>query len=340
MKVNDEPFGKSAAMATIDEKRSERVLPPVLVIGELNVDIVLSGLVSPPILGSEVLAEGMQMVLGSASAIFASGVARLGHSVGFVGKVGDDDFGRFCRDALMNAGISTDGLLLSPKPTGATIVLSTRDDRALVTHLGAIADLGYDDLPPDIFEGFRHLHLTSYFLQQRLRPDFLRLIRKAKTAGLTVSFDPNSDPSQRWSPEIWEVMGIADVVFVNESEAQALTSMTNTAAALSVLAERTACAVVKQGSEGATAARGTERVHVGTFRVNVVDTTGAGDSFAAGFVHGLLTKRALRECLVLANAAGALSATGIGGTAAQPDAQTLSAFLTSREAHASVEHTA
>jgi sugar/nucleoside kinase (ribokinase family) len=116
--------------------------------------------------------------------------------------------------------------------------------------------------------------------------------------------------------------------------------MTNTAAALSVLAERTACAVVKQGSEGATAARGTERVHVGTFRVNVVDTTGAGDSFAAGFVHGLLTKRALRECLVLANAAGALSATGIGGTAAQPDAQTLSAFLTSREAHASVEHTA
>jgi sugar/nucleoside kinase (ribokinase family) len=340
MKVNDEPFGKSAATATIDEKGSERVLPPVLVIGELNVDIVLSGLVSPPILGSEVLAEGMQMVLGSASAIFASGVARLGHSVGFVGKVGDDDFGRFCRDALMNAGISTDGLLLSPKPTGATIVLSTRDDRALVTHLGAIADLGYDDLPPDIFEGFRHLHLTSYFLQQRLRPDFLRLIRKAKTAGLTVSFDPNSDPSQRWSPEIWEVMGIADVVFVNESEAQALTSMTNTAAALSVLAERTACAVVKQGSEGATAARGTERVHVGTFRVNVVDTTGAGDSFAAGFVHGLLTKRALRECLVLANAAGALSATGIGGTAAQPDAQTLSAFLTSREAHASVEHTA
>jgi sugar/nucleoside kinase (ribokinase family) len=340
MKVNDEPFGKSAAMATIDEKRSERVLPPVLVIGELNVDIVLSGLVSPPILGSEVLAEGMQMVLGSASAIFASGVARLGHSVGFVGKVGDDDFGRFCRDALMNAGISTDGLLLSPKPTGATIVLSTRDDRALVTHLGAIADLGYDDLPPGIFEGYRHLHLTSYFLQQRLRPDFLRLIRKAKTAGLTVSFDPNSDPSQRWSPEIWEVMGIADVVFVNESEAQALTSMTNTAAALSVLAERTACAVVKQGSEGATAARGTERVHVGTFRVNVVDTTGAGDSFAAGFVHGLLTKRALRECLVLANAAGALSATGIGGTAAQPDAQTLSAFLTSREAHASVEHTA
>jgi sugar/nucleoside kinase (ribokinase family) len=302
-------------------------LPPVLVVGELNVDIVLSGMATPPLLGSEVLAPGMRMVLGSASAIFASGVARLGHSVGFVGKTGDDDFGRFCRNALLQTGISTDGLLLSQRPTGATIVLSTREDRALVTHLGAIADLGYDDLPPDLFRGFRHLHLTSYFLQERLRPDFPRLIRGAKSAGLTVSFDPNSDPSQTWSPEIWDVLRAADVVFMNESEARALTGMANTAEALSMLAERTACAVVKLGSEGATAARGTERMHVDTFRVNVVDTTGAGDSFAAGFMHGLLSKRSLRECLLLGNATGALSATGVGGTAAQPDAQALSAFL-------------
>lgn len=316
------------------------MLPPVLVVGELNVDIVLSGLASPPVLGGEVLAQGMEMVLGSASAIFASGVARLGHAVGFVGKVGDDDFGRFCRDALLNAGISTDGLLLSPRPTGATIVLSTRNDRALVTHLGAIADLAYDDLPRNSFEGFRHMHLTSYFLQDRLRPDFPRLVREAKAAGLTVSFDPNSDPSQRWSPEIWEVLRIVDVVFVNESEAQALMGMTNTSEALSRLAERTACAVVKEGSEGATAVRGTESVHVDAFQVDVMDTTGAGDSFAAGFVHGLLTKHSLRECLLLANAVGALSATGVGGTAAQPDAQTLSAFLTSHKAEATVEYTA
>jgi sugar/nucleoside kinase (ribokinase family) len=323
------------SMASVYSKELEYVLPPVLVIGELNVDIVLSGLASPPILGSEVLAQGMQMVLGSASAIFASGIARLGHSVGFIGKTGDDDFGRFCRDALLNVGISADGLLHSRRPTGATIVLSTRDDRALVTHLGAISDLGYNDLPPEPFRGFRHLHLTSYFLQERLRPDFPQLMREAKAAGLTVSFDPNSDPSQKWSPEIWEVMRIADIVFMNESEAQALTGMTNTAEALAILAERTTCSVVKQGSAGATAVRGTEQVHVGTFRVDVVDTTGAGDSFAAGFVHGLLTKQSLRECLLVANATGALSATGVGGTAAQPDAPTLVAFLASRKAEAS-----
>ncbi len=304
-------------------------LPAVLVIGELNVDLVLSGLASPPLLGSEVLAKELRMVLGSASAIFASGMARLGHNVGFVSKTGDDNFGHFCRQALGNAGISTDNVLLSQRPTGATIVLSTREDRALVTHLGAIADLGYDDLPPNLFHGYKHLHLTSYFLQERLRPAFPRLMREAQAAGLSVSFDPNSDPAQVWSKEIWEVMRIPDVVFVNESEAQALTAATHASGALAMLAERTTCTVVKQGSEGATAVRGTERMHVGTFRVNAVDTTGAGDSFAAGFVHGLLTKRSLQECLLLANATGALSTTGLGGTAAQPDAKMLSAFMDS-----------
>ena len=308
-------------------------LPAVLVIGELNVDIVLSGLASPPLLGSEVLAQEMRMVLGSASAIFASGMARLGHPVGFISKTGEDDFGRFCREALTKAGIPTDNLLLSQRPTGATIVLSTPEDRALVTHLGAIADLGYDELPPNLFQGCDHLHLTSYFLQERLRPAFPRLMRKAKAAGLSVSFDPNSDPAQAWSPEIWEVMHIPDVVFVNESEAQALTGVTTTSEALAALAERTTCTVVKQGREGATAVRGTERIHAAAFRVSAVDTTGAGDSFASGFVHGLLTKRSLRECLLLANATGALSTTGVGGTAAQPDAKTLSAFM---DSHASV----
>jgi sugar/nucleoside kinase (ribokinase family) len=126
-------------------------------------------------------------------------------------------------------------------------------------------------------------------------------------------------------------MRFADVVFVNEQEAMALAGASNRSDALGVLGERTACVVVKQGRNGATAVRGAERIHLRAFRVNAVDTTGAGDSFAAGFVHGLLTKRPLQECLLLANATGALSATSLGGTAAQPDQETLAAFLDSHE---------
>lgn len=328
MKVNDNERGTRGTSS--DER-----LPAVLVIGELNADIVLSGLDSPPELGSEVLAKDLRMVLGSASAIFANGIARLGHRVGFRSKVGDDDFGRFCRDTLRDEGIATDGLMISSKPTGATIVLSTSHDRALVTHLGAIADLSYEDLPPQPFLGFKHLHLTSYFLQHALRPSFARLMREAKTAGLSVSFDPNSDPAQTWSSDIWEVIECADVVFVNESEAQALTGMATTGDALAALAKRTACAVVKQGRRGASAARGAETIHVDAFAVEAVDTTGAGDSFAAGFVHGLLTKLSLRYCLLIANAAGALSAMQVGGTAGQPDAGKLEAFLHEHDSHIS-----
>src|SRR5688572_14071939 len=119
----------------------------VVVIGELNVDAVATGLTEAPRLGAEILAEGFQLTLGSASAIFASGVARLGHEVTFISKVGRDDFGDFCLAALRDIGISTRLVLRDSKDnTGITLALSTRKDRALVTYLGTISTLKYDDV--------------------------------------------------------------------------------------------------------------------------------------------------------------------------------------------------
>jgi sugar/nucleoside kinase (ribokinase family) len=126
-----------------DQKlRHDQAGRPVAVIGELNVDLIASGLTSAPILGGEILAEDFQTVLGSASAIFACGAARLGHPVSFFSKVGDDDHGRFCLNALHKAGISTANVAnVTTSKTGVTISLSTRNDRALVTVLGAISEL-------------------------------------------------------------------------------------------------------------------------------------------------------------------------------------------------------
>src|SRR5580700_6277375 len=119
----------------------------VAVIGELNVDLVASGLTSAPVLGREVLAQDFQTVLGSASAIFACGAARLGHPVSFFSKVGNDEYGRFCLECLRKANISTENVRAVPtSKTGVTISLSTRSDRALVTVLGAISELSYKDL--------------------------------------------------------------------------------------------------------------------------------------------------------------------------------------------------
>jgi sugar/nucleoside kinase (ribokinase family) len=314
-----------------DKKKSHQTSKTgraVAVIGELNVDLIASGLNSAPILGSEVLAEDFQTVLGSASAIFACGAARLGHPVSFFSRVGDDDYGRFCLDALRNAGISTKNVRALPaSKTGVTISLSTRSDRALVTILGAISELRLKDLDLQALQGHSHLHMTSFFLQSALRPSFPRILRQARKLGLTTSFDPNSDPLSSWGPDVWSVVDETTIFFVNQEEALHLTRKTNVREALSQLAERAPCVVVKLGRRGAIAAADGQIVSIPGFEISPVDTTGAGDSFAAGFVHAFLSGRDLRGCLLEGNASGALSALQVGGTAGQPDLTSLEKFL-------------
>jgi sugar/nucleoside kinase (ribokinase family) len=300
----------------------------VAVIGELNVDLVASGMISAPVLGREVLAEDFQTVLGSASAIFACGAARLGHPVSFFSKIGNDDYGRFCLDALHKAGISTENVPAVPtSKTGVTISLSTRSDRALVTVLGAISKLRYKDLDLQALQGHSHLHMTSFFLQTALRPSFPRILRHAGKLGLTTSFDPNSDPLSSWGPDVWSVVDETTILFINQEEALHLTRKTNVREALKQLAERAPCVVVKLGPRGAIAAADGQVVCAPPFKVSPVDTTGAGDSFAAGFVHAFLSGRDLHGCLLEGNACGALSTLQVGGTGGQPDLTKLAKFL-------------
>ncbi|MEW5975139.1 MAG: carbohydrate kinase family protein [Acidobacteriota bacterium] len=295
-------------------------LPKVMVIGELNVDLVAAGLQTEPIMGSEILAEDLELTLGSASAIFACGVAQLGVPVTFISKVGQDDFGRFCLDALKTRGISTRYVKRDAKTkTGVTLSLSTARDRALVTYLGAIAKLRYRDIDPSLFAGHRHLHLTSYFLQSGLKDRFPTLLKKARQMGLSTSFDPNSDPSQSWEPAINKVFAETDILFLNEQEAHQLTGCAETWQALQHLAGQVPCAVIKMGPAGAAAVQNRKVTFMPGFQVSPVDTTGAGDSFAAGFITGFLEGRDIVDCLRMGNACGALSTRKPGGTTAQPN---------------------
>jgi len=300
----------------------------IVVIGELNVDLVAGGLKSPPELGREIIADDFEITLGSASAIFASGIARLGRKVTFVSRVGNDEFGRFCLDMLAAKGISTDGIsVTSESKTGVTIVLSSPKDRALVTYLGAIAELSFSDVPLEVLDGHRHLHLTSYYLQSALQPDFARLIRGAKEKGSTTSFDPNSDPDQGRNDKVFEVIRETDILFVNEPEAKLLAEQNEVHSACRVLGESCPLVVVKLGPKGSIAYRSGAFVTADGFKVDAVDTTGAGDSFAAGFVHAYLDGEDLQKCLTVGNACGALSTLGAGGTTSQPDEEELEKFM-------------
>ncbi len=300
----------------------------IIVIGELNVDLIATGLNTPPILGKEILATGLQMTLGSASAIFACGAAKLGYEITFLSCVGRDDFGKFCLDALREAGISTGKVIEDASlKTGVTISLSTPNDRALVTFLGAISEFGVEQVPLAALENHSHLHLTSYFLQHRLRPSFSQIMREAKRRGLTTSFDPNADPSSEWKDDIWEVLGQTDVLFLNETEALQLTRLDEVNDALKFLGGKLPCVVIKLGSRGAVAIRDGKVVFAHGFKLETIDTTGAGDSFAAGFMHGFLEGQNLGTCLEFGNACGALSTLKAGGTTNQPTREQLNDFL-------------
>ncbi len=292
---------------------------PILVIGELNADAIAAGLASLPKLGFEVLAKHFALTLGSASAIFAAGVRKLGHPTALVSSVGDDELGRFCTRELERLGV--DVSYVKPRSragTGITLCFSGAKDRAQVTYLGAIADLSRRDVPARAFRNRKHLHLTSYGLQHALRPGFAALMREAKRRGMTVSFDPNSDLGGELAPGARRLLPLCDVVFLNELEATRFTRTTSARAALAALAELTPCAVVKRGARGAVAARQGKIVSVRGLSVNVVDTTGAGDSFAAGFVSAFVGGADLATCAAWGNACGALSTRAAGGTPGQP----------------------
>jgi sugar/nucleoside kinase (ribokinase family) len=301
----------------------------VLVVGEINIDLICQGYQAFPSPGREILVDDFQMVLGSASAICAMGLARLGTPVVFFGKVGDDPSGHFCLDAMRARDIDLTHAVVDPAvKTGVTVAITSPTDRALVSFLGSIASLTEKEVSRDLFSRAEHVHVSSYYLQAGLRPGVRKLFREARAAGLTTSLDPGFDPSERWEPDLLETLADTDLFFPNEVELRALTGRDRPDEAVRWLQRSRARIIAKLGADGAMAIDDEGRVvHVPAPRVAVTDTTGAGDSFDAGFLHAWLSGAALADCLALGVACGSLSTRGLGGTATQADLAEARAFL-------------
>ncbi|HVO44438.1 MAG TPA: sugar kinase [Aggregatilineales bacterium] len=290
----------------------------IAVVGDLNVDLVLCGDVTPAFGQTEKLVDEATLTMGSSSAIFACGAARLGMRVASIGKIGDDEFGRFMLREMSGRGLDTAGVVIDPMlKTGVGVILSRPEDRAILTYLGSLAALSYADIDFSILERSRHLHIGAYFLLNALQPDVAALFRKARAAGLTVSLDTNYDPSGKWNSHVSKALEAADIFLPNETEACAITGSSDPMAALNILAEHVPIVAVKLGPRGAAARWGREVVESAPPSIPVVDTTGAGDSFDAGFIYGYLKGWDLPAMLRFACICGALSTRAAGGTAAQ-----------------------
>jgi len=303
----------------------------VTIAGELNLDLILYGLPEQLQPERELLADRMMLTLGSSSAIVAHNLSALGSRVGFQSRIGDDPLGQIALERLQQGGVDVAKVRRIPGAitTGLTVILHHEKWRNILTYMGTIAELTWDDLDLDYLPDSRHFHLSSFFLHRALRPRIGELFRYLKSKGLTISLDTNDDPDDKWEG-VADVLKYVDVLLPNEREACKLAGTDDFEAAIQKLAAQVPLVVVKLGPKGARAQRGSERIVVESRKVDVVDTVGAGDSFDAGFLHEYVRGADLEKCLATGNAAGALSTTRPGGTEAFRDAKHKEQFCRDR----------
>jgi sugar/nucleoside kinase (ribokinase family) len=299
----------------------------ILVVGEINPDLILSGDVIPAFDQTEKLVESAALTIGSSSAIFACGAARLGLKVAFIGVCGDDLFGHFMLDELEKRGVDISNVIVrADGQTGLSVILNQGADRAILTHLGLIAALKATDISDDLLQKARHLHVASYFLQTQLQPGLPGLFRRALDLGLTTSLDPNYDPSETWLG-FDELLSATNVFLPNDREAVSLSGEANVNLAANRIGSKVETLGIKLGAQGALGVHNGQKVRVDSVPVNVVDTVGAGDSFDAGFLYGHLNGWPLEKSLRLACVCGALSTQCEGGTTGQPTLSDAMTFL-------------
>jgi len=300
----------------------------VVVVGEINPDLILSGDVMPEFGQVEKIVSQAVLTIGSSSAIFACGASRLGLRVAYIGKVGSDLFGKFMRQSLDEYGIDTSGLVVDKQtPTGVSVILASGRDRAILTYLGTIPLLEYSEINQDIIKKARHMHVGSYFIQETMRPILPILFEQAHEWGLSVSLDPNYDPTGKWDGGLDKLLGNVDVFLPNAVECKGISGESNLDQALDYIQAKVKCLGVKLGGKGAILVQGAKKYSCEPIDVMVIDTVGAGDSFDAGFIYGYLAGWDSMRILKLANICGGLSTRQAGGTTAQPTIDEAIRFL-------------
>ena len=240
---------------------------------------------------------GVKYVAGGSAANTISCTAILGMPSGFIGKIGNDELGLLFKSDQEQYGVQT-RLLTSVHASGRSMVFVSggNAERTFAVYLGAALDLVPEDLQPEWFEGYDYFHIEGYLVQNQ---DLVRqAVELARAAGCTISLDLASynvvESNLTFLHDIVEKY--VDIVFANETEARAFTGLTDPRAALDVLAQISSTAIVKVGKAGSWLKRGDEVQFVEPWPADPVDATGAGDTYAAGFLYADAQGLPLKAC--------------------------------------------
>jgi len=242
-----------------------------------------------------------EMASGGSAANTTHGLAALGVQTGFIGSIGDDEFGAFFTDDLTEKGIKPI-LRYGSEPTGQAMALVSPDsERTFGTFLGSAMELSPEHLDEEMFEGYQMLYIEGYLVQNHALIE--KAVRLAKKAGLQVAMDLASfnvvDENREFLHGL--LADYVDLVFANEEESASMTGLEPENA---VLVLRSLCgkAVVKVGSDGAWVTDEASVVKVDAIPANPIDTSGAGDLFAAGYIYGLSKGLSARQCGMIGTA--------------------------------------
>jgi sugar/nucleoside kinase (ribokinase family) len=247
------------------------------------------------------------VVPGGSACNTAVGVGRLGGKARFIGKRGDDELGRSLEESIMRAGVEP-ALSVSPSATGRVLSIITPDaQRSMLTCLGASSEMRPDEVRQSFFEDCAIAHIEGYLL---FNPALLTsALNAAKAAGALVSLDLASYTVVESSRGILNEIvdgGLVDILIANEDEAAAFTGLKDEAAAAEALGKRAPLAAMKLGKRGSMILRVGEKTVIAPHGDGrpAVDTTGAGDLWASGFLYGLVQGYGLEKCGALASACG------------------------------------
>ena len=304
----------------------------VYVYGDVNIDLVVPGVDALPDPGTEADVPVMETFVGGGAALFALGVAKLGLVPVFQGSVGRDMYGAYIRSLFRELG--ADDSLLSDsdtKKTGISISFTNERDRCFLTYRGTNEGLSLRHMDLEQVRYARHVHVTGYEGTSN-HGEYLGMLKKIKALpGVTVSFDVGWDMTGAWYEGIFELLPMIDVLFMNETECCHYTRCSDPEEGARKLAQSAGMAVIKLGKRGSMAVKDGVLTFAPAYPVTAVDTTGAGDSFNAGFVSAFLEGRSMEECLKYGNGCGALSVTKLGGNTGFPFRNELEQWIRDHE---------
>ncbi len=297
----------------------------IVTIADLCVDLLFVGEVKPIYGQVEQFVNDYTVELGGSTAIFSSQFTKLGGQIKLIGKVGEDVFGNYLVERLRGLNIPPAYVIKSTsEKTAVGLGLAYHSDRAMLTYLGALSEMSPDELlVTGLFDHPQHVHITSYYLLAHLQDFWKEQVPLLKGKGTTISLDTNWSPFGDWHA-VHAILPFIDVFIPNEQEALHISGQSSVLEAGKWLSNFCALTVIKCGGDGAIAFGKDQKVT--SFEVpaylkqdlKIVDTTGAGDNFDAGFLKAWLSGNKLEDCVRDGMICGTMSLKQVGGIASQP----------------------